>query len=333
MDVRWGIIGCGDVVERKSGLAFDKVKRSQLTAVMRRDAEKAKDFARRHGVGKYYSSVEALLRDDEINAIYVATPPYLHCEHTVKAAQSGKHVLCEKPMALTVRECEEMIRACEKNKVQLMVAYYRRFFPVVRRIKKLLEERMIGEPVIARVEVLAPYEPPAEGSSAWRLDPQMAGGGFLTDFGCHFLDLLIHLLGDVGNVAAFVDTLHSNFRVDDASCLIMRLKSGIHALASFDWNVNPQIEKVEIVGSKGRILSTNLTTSGELKLLTDQESESYCLPAPDLPLTRVSMVEHFVNSIITGRRNCLPGEEGLKTVRVVQAAYRSSKERKTITIS
>ncbi len=327
--VRWGIIGCGDVVERKSGLAFNKVKGSELIAVMRRDAKKAEDFARRHSLRKYYNDVDALLRDEEINAVYVATPPYLHLEHTVKAAESGKHILCEKPMALTVKECEEMIRVCEENKVQLMIAYYRRFFPVVRKIKKLLQEKRIGQPVIARVEVLAP----AERSPSWRLDPQTAGGGFLMEFGCHFIDLLTYLLGEVQETAAFVDTLHSNLRVDDSSCLIMRFNSGIHALVSFHCNIAPQVERLEIVGTEGRILSINPTTSGNLKLITGQGRERYNLPPPDLPLTRVALVENFVHSIMTDKKNLVPGEEGLKTAKVVEAAYRSSESGKKIIIS
>jgi len=112
----------------------------------------------------------------------------------------------------------------------------------------------------------------------------------------------------------------------------MRFKSGLHAVASFNWNITSQVERLEIVGTKGRILSSNLTTSGDLKLLSDRGREDYYLPPPDLSLTRVGLVENFVNSIITGKRNSVPGEEGLKTAKVVEAAYQSSKSGKTVTI-
>jgi len=330
MTVKWGIIGCGDVVEHKSGPAFNKVSGSELIAVMRRDAKKAKDFAQRHGVKKYYSDIDALLKDDEINAVYIATPHYLHAQHTIRAAKYGKHILCEKPMALTVKECEEMIRACEENDVQLMVAYYRRFFPVVEKIKELLREGKIGRPITARAQVFALYHLPAGESFPWRINPQMAGGGFLTDVGSHRVDLLIYLLGKVREVAAFVDMVHFDFEIEDSSSLIMRFTNGAHGVASFHWNIATAVDELEIAGTKGRILSTDLA-SGDLKIYTDQGREKYRLSPPHI--THLGLVENFVRSIIAGKRNCLPGEEGLKTTKVLEAIYRSSKERKVVRVS
>ncbi len=330
MAIKWGIMGCGDVVEHKSGPAFNEVHGSELIAVMRRDIEKAKDYARRHGVRKYYSDINSLLKDDEIDAVYVATPPYLHAEHTIKIAQHGKHVLCEKPMALTLRECEDMIRACEENRVQLMVAYYRRFFPLVVKMKELLLEGKIGRPITARAQVFALYHPPSDGSFPWRIDPLVSGGGFLTDVGSHRVDLLLHLLGEVQDVVAFTDTVHFDFEVDDSASLMMRFANGAHAVASFHWNIAAPVDELEIAGTKGRILSTDLA-GGELIVYADSGVEEHRLPPPSI--THLGLVENFVKCIMAGRGNDLPGHEGLKTTKILEAAYVSSKTGEVIRIS
>ena len=135
-----------------------------------------------------------------------ATPPSVHAEQTLAAAAAGKHILCEKPMGLTLAECDRMIEAADQNQVQLMIAYYRRKFPAVVKIKELLDNRAIGQVTKIRTETAGLYHPPADGSTPWRLDPAIAGGGFLWDVGCHRIDLMIHLLGDVTEVSAFLDT-------------------------------------------------------------------------------------------------------------------------------
>ncbi|MFQ6094427.1 MAG: Gfo/Idh/MocA family protein, partial [bacterium] len=242
--VRWGIIGCGDVADRKSGPAFNQVEGSELVAVMRRDAAKSREFAKKHGAKKWYTKVENLLADEDINAIYVATPVHLHCEHTIAAADAGKHVLCEKPMAVNVAQCQQMIQACKSNGVKLMIAYYRRFYPSVKKMKEVMESGAIGDIVLARVNLTGYYNPSQPGE--WRTDPLIAGGGVMMDVGSHRLDLLIHLLGDVEKVGAFVDTLHCNYAVEDSAALVMKFKSGAHAVSNFNWNVGSGSDDFEI---------------------------------------------------------------------------------------
>jgi predicted dehydrogenase len=127
--VQWGIIGCGDVTEKKSGPAFNKVSHSRLVAVMRRNGEKAKDYAQRHGVSKWYSNAQELIDDEEINAVYISTPPLFHEEYTIRALQAGKPVYVEKPMAINAAAAENMMRASEKTGTKLSVAHYRREQP------------------------------------------------------------------------------------------------------------------------------------------------------------------------------------------------------------
>ena len=178
--VRWGIIGCGDVTEVKSGPGFQKARGSALVAVMRRDAAKAEDYARRHGVPRWYTDAEALVRDPEVDAVYVATPPSTHCEYTVLAARAGKPVYVEKPMALDHAECRTMIDACAAAGVPLFTAYYRRAMPRFARIKALLDAGAIGTVRVAAVCVYRAFTPPA-GALPWRIDPAISGGGLFVD--------------------------------------------------------------------------------------------------------------------------------------------------------
>ena len=143
--VRWGIIGCGDVTEVKSGPAFQKVNNSELVAVMRRTGELAKDYAKRHHIAKWYDNAEELINDPDVDAVYIATPPGSHKEYAIKVAKAGKPIYVEKPMALNITECQEMITACKDAGVPLYVAYYRRAQPRFLKIKELLENNAIGD--------------------------------------------------------------------------------------------------------------------------------------------------------------------------------------------
>ena len=330
-DVRWGILGSGDVAERKGGPALYNVDGSKLVAVMSRREEKARSFAERHGAERHYTSVEALLDDGEINAVYVATPPDVHAEQVAMAARRGLHVLCEKPMAQTVAECEAMIDVCREHGVQLIVAYYRRFFPVVMKMKALLDEGRIGQLVRARAELAGFYVPRPDGERAWLTEKGTAGGGFMTDAGTHRLDLFAHFLGDVQEVSAFADTQTFDFSVDDAASVIMRFEGGVHASGLFNWNIGSPIDEFELCGTEGRLLSRNLGR-GELEVLADGETtETFELPAPEI--THLGLVEHFVACLKSGMPNALPGEAGMQATRMTEAAYRSSEEGRVVRVA
>ena len=150
--INWGIIGCGDVTEKKSGPAFNKVANSKLIAVMRRDAAKAADYAQRHNVGKWYDDAETLMNDAEINAIYIATPPASHLPYALSALQKGFNVYVEKPVTRNAAEAQQMAEAVKQGNSKLVVAHYRRAVPMFLHVKKLLDDNAIGD-VILHVEV------------------------------------------------------------------------------------------------------------------------------------------------------------------------------------
>src|SRR4051794_39336989 len=187
--IRWGIIGCGDVTEVKSGPGFQKARGSALVAVMRRDGAKAEDYARRHGVPRWYTDAEALVHDPGGDAGYVAAPPATHKAYTLLAAQARKPVYVEKPMALDHGECRAMIDGCAAAGVPLFTAYYRRAMPRFARIKALIDAGAIGTVRVAAVSVYRAFTPPV-GTLPWRIDPDVSGGGLFVDLAAHQLDLL-----------------------------------------------------------------------------------------------------------------------------------------------
>ncbi len=195
--IKWGIIGCGNVTEVKSGPAFNKVANSSLVAVMRRDASLAEDYAKRHAVPKWYSNAHDLINDPEINAIYIATPPKQHEEYAIAAMQAGKPVYVEKPMALDLSACKRMEQVSKETGVKLVVAHYRRALPLFMRVKELIDQQAIGEIRFARISLLQPDQSAmiAKTGNNWRVDPALAGAGLFYDLAPHQLDLLIHFLG------------------------------------------------------------------------------------------------------------------------------------------
>ncbi len=190
--IRWGIIGCGDVTEVKSGPGFQKASHSRLVAVMRRNGDLARDYAHRHGVPRWYDSAEDLIGDPDVDAVYIATPPAFHKEYTLLSAQAGKPVYVEKPMALNFQECRQMIQACQAAGVPLFVAYYRRALARFLNIKQLLDTQAIGEPRFVNITL---YQPIAQDELTpqtlpWRVIPELAGGGRFVDLASHMLDFL-----------------------------------------------------------------------------------------------------------------------------------------------
>jgi len=195
--VRWGILGVGDVCETKSGPAFQKAPCSQLTAVMRRNGAKAADFATRHNVPKWYDSVDRLLADKDIDAIYIASPPRYHLEHALSAIAAGKHIYLEKPMAMSVDECRQIIAAEQRSGVKAVIAHYRRALPAFVKIDNMIKKGVIGHPRVAEVRI---FQPPGDSSIAtseqnWRWNPAVSGGGLFHDLAPHMLDLMLNYFG------------------------------------------------------------------------------------------------------------------------------------------
>ncbi|MFJ7728645.1 Gfo/Idh/MocA family protein [Neobacillus sp. NPDC097160] len=279
--VRWGIIGCGDVTEVKSGPAFQKVKNSELVAVMRRTGELAKDYAERHNVPKWYDDADALINDPDVDAVYIATPPSSHKEYTIKVAKAGKPVYVEKPMALNFAECNEMITACKAARVPLYVAYYRRELPRLIKIKELLENKAIGD---VRFVSTTQYQKASEDvkdsqNLPWRVQPKLSGGGLFFDLASHTLDLLDFLLGPIKDVQGFTSNQAGYYSAEDIVTGTYRFESGIHGTGNWCFSAFEDVDVNEIVGSKGKI--TFSTFGNEpIVLTTTSGTEQWNFEAP-----------------------------------------------------
>jgi len=258
-EVRWGIIGTGDVCEVKSGPAFNLVSRSKLVAVMRRDGRKAADYAKRHEVPKWYDDADKLIYDPDINAIYIATPPGSHAEYTFKAAAAGKPVYVEKPMARTYQECLTMIDACKRAEVPLFVAYYRRRLPNFLKIKELVEEGAIGDIRFVDIKLLKTLKPDIVGASGskdnWRVFPEIAGGGYFYDLASHQLDFLDYLFGPVTEAQGYALNQAGLYPAEDIVTGSFYFENGVIGQGTWCFTTSSvsNLEKTTIVGSKGQI--------------------------------------------------------------------------------
>ena len=301
--VRWGIIGCGAVTEVKSGPAFQKIKNSELVAVMRRTGVLAKDYAERHHVPKWYDDADALINDPDVDAVYIATPPSSHKEYTIKVAKAGKPVYVEKPMALNFAECNEMIAACKTAGVPLYVAYYRRALPRFVKVKELLKNKAVGD---VRFVSTTHYQKASDDvldskNLPWRVQPEIAGGGLFFDLASHTLDILDFLFGPIKDVQGFASNQAGYYRAEDIVTGTYRFESGIHGMGSWCFTAFEDVDVNEIVGSKGKI--TFSTFGNEpIVLTTANGSEQWSFQAP--LHVHQPLVEQIVADLTEDRNQC-----------------------------
>lgn len=254
--IQWGIIGCGDVCEVKSGPAFNKIPHSRLVAVMRRNEEKVRDYAKRHEVPKWYTDAGRLIADPEVNAVYVATPPDSHALYAIQAMKAGKPVYVEKPMSIHFSGCEEMITVSEETGVALFVAYYRRGLPAFRQVKTWIEEGAIGEVRMAEIRLLQPHrESDWTEEKSWRVDPAQAGGGYFADLASHQLDLMDYFLGPIETVNGQASNLEGLYSAEDHVSACWKFESGAvgAGLWAFGSPAGLRDDSIRITGTEGCI--------------------------------------------------------------------------------
>ena len=254
--IKWGIIGCGDVAEVKSGPAFNKTENSELIGVMRRNGVKAKDFAQRHNVSFWTDNADDLLNNDDINSIYIATPPSTHLEYALKALSLHKNVYLEKPMALTSKEAEIIGEAVKSSRGKLSVAHYRRKLPAFIKVKELIDENAIGKILIADIQILQPKKSKliANSEENWRLDPQVSGGGLFYDIAPHQIDLMYHYFGAFKNISG-LSTSSTSEMIEDTVNGIIRFENGVQFRGIWNFVGNELYSKEQciIYGTQGSI--------------------------------------------------------------------------------
>ncbi|MES2850274.1 MAG: Gfo/Idh/MocA family oxidoreductase [Bacteroidota bacterium] len=316
--INWGIIGCGDVTEVKSGPAFNKVANSSLVAVMRRDAAKAEDYAQRHNVPRWYSDADKLINDPEVNAIYIATPPSSHTAYTLAAIRAGKRVYVEKPMALNFAEAQQMANAAAAANIKLVVAHYRREWPLFKKVKQLLQDKAIGEVRLSRLEFYKTSMSSEElliGKNAWRVNPATAGGGLFNDLAPHQLDLMYHFFGAAKAITGIATNQSSQYAADDMVAGSILFNSGVAFSGAWCFASAVNSDRCDIIGSEGKI-SFSFFSGNTVELTVHDRTTNFDFP----PLQHVQqpMIEETVKYFLDEATNPCTGAEGAEIMRWIE---------------
>ncbi|MFH1613401.1 MAG: Gfo/Idh/MocA family oxidoreductase [bacterium] len=347
MKVKWGIIGANGIAKRRTIPGLVQSKNAELIALM--DVVSIDELAKEYNVKYVYDNVDALLENPNVDAVYIGTPVYLHFEQFLKAAKQGKHILLEKPLSLTLEEAEKMCEIVSQKNIKAMEGYMMRFHPFHQKAKKMLEEKQIGNIVMARAQLSCWY-PDIDG--AWRQDPSKSGGGALIDMASHCYNLLTNLVGKIKEVMVFTNTLTFKYPVEDSSTTLLRFENGAHGVVDTFFNVPDSAgqDRLEIYGNKGSIQAEGTIsqiTAGKMCAYINPEASAYDAQQEKSSLNvekkeifmeeaknmYTAEIEYLSECIIENKKpeiNTI--EQGLQILKVIKAAYESAKTGKKITI-
>jgi predicted dehydrogenase len=319
--IGWGLIGCGDIARKRIAPALRDLENCEFIGVSRRQGELAKSFAQEFGAQRHYSAWEDLVADEAIQAVYIATPVELHAAQAIAAAEAGKHVLCEKPMSMNVAECDRMMAAASENRVKLGVAYYRHFYPVVRRIKELIASGEIGQPVIAQINAFEFFNPAPDHPRSWLLRKNRSGGGPMFDFGCHRIEVLTNIFGPIAKVRAQVANVAFEREVEDSATALFQFAKGTCATLAVSHAAREPQDTLDIFGTQGSIHVSNLN-EGVMRVVcgTEERCETHS-PHPNLHLP---LIEDFVDAVINDREPLVNHEAGRTVAMIEEKIYANS---------
>jgi predicted dehydrogenase len=342
-----GLIGAGDVSELHS-IGYREAGNASVVAVADVVRERAEKRARELGNTSTYDSFEGLLRDDRVEAVDICVPPAYHSSVAIAAAEAGKHILLEKPMATSVRECDEIIRAADKAGVTLMMGHSLRFFPPFVKCKELIDVGGVGKMIKMRATLTShfPY-------TKWRLDPSVSGGGVLTEYGVHPIYLTEWFLGKIARVTAFAGMTREGLKVEDVAVAVLESKNGAYGMIDVNLNGPHPLwdDHLEFVGTKGLIVAngaeTQILRGPPIMHYKDdglwtayREKEHYGPDAPDRPdevewkwtNSFVYEIREFASSVLEGREPRTTGSQGRSSVAILQACYESARSGRAVTL-
>ena len=276
--INWGFIGCGEVTEKKSGPAFNEVEGSQVVAVMSRSENKARSYAERHHVRKWYTDASELIEDPDVNAVYIATPPSSHATFAIMAMRAGKPCYIEKPLAASYNDCIRINRISEQTGVPCFVAYYRRYLPYFQKVKEIIENGTIGNVVNVQVRFSVPprdLDFQSGKEMPWRLQPDIAGGGYFYDLAPHQIDLLQNLFGVITRAHGYPANRAHLYQAEDTLSACFFFESGIPGSGSwcFVGHESAKEDCIEVIGEKGS-LSFSVFTYQPIEVITSEGKNS-----------------------------------------------------------
>ncbi|HTI58239.1 Gfo/Idh/MocA family oxidoreductase [Mucilaginibacter sp.] len=318
-DIKWGIIGCGNVTEKKSGQAYNKAPNSKLVAVMRRDAAKAADYAARHHVDRWYSNADELLSDKEVNAVSVATPPASHLDYAVAALKKGLNVYVEKPVTRTSAEAEAMAGAVKQYNGKLTVAHYRRALPMFLYVKDLLAKKTIGDVRTVQIRMWKSIRPDliANSETNWRVNPELSGGGYFHDLAPHQLDLMLYFFGEPEKYHGFSLNQSGTYPADDHVCGEILFKNKVVVNGSWSFNVaeSQSTDLCEIIGTEGKISFPFFGTFVSWENERDKQTVNFTHPEH----IQQPMIEKIVTYFRGEGPNPCPIEEAVTLMKILDA--------------
>ena len=297
--IKWGFIGCGDVVEKKSGPAFSEVEGSSVVAVMSREERKARSYAERHGIGKWYTDAQELIDDAEVNAVYVATPPSSHATYAIMAMKAGKAVYVEKPLASSYEDCARINRVSAETGVPCFCAYYRRYLPYFEKVKEIVDRGVIGKVVNVQVRFALPprgEDLAKDGHLPWRVQADIAGGGYFYDMAPHQLDFLQQLFGVITEARGLCANRGGLYKAEDTVSACFEFENGLPGSGSwcFVAHESAREDRIDLVGDRGSV-SFSVFDYQPIRLHTLYGEESFAVPNPpyvQFPIVK-SVIEHL----------------------------------------
>ncbi len=313
--IRWGILGCGDVTEVKSGPGLQKAARSSVVACMRRNRAKAEDYAARHGIARAYDDAGALIDDSAVDAVYIATPPDSHAELAIRALKAGKAVMVEKPMALNTAECDAMSAAAEAAGRPLTIAYYRRALPRFEKLREVVQDGTIGTPRCIRVEHFTRLEDRPDQS--WKLDPAVGGGGFFTDMQAHTLDWLDYVFGPARSVSGAVRHLTPDYPAEDLVSYTLDFEGAV-ASGLCAYTTGRKAESVTVFGTEGH---ASMSFFAPTPVIVTRGGEDTVHDLPDPAHVHQPFIERVVSHFLGEGENPCPPEAAKRTTAVIEALY------------
>ena len=298
-EIKWGFIGCGEVTEKKSGPAFNEVPGSQVVAVMSRSEKKARSYAERHHIRKWYTDAQELIDDPDVNAVYIATPPSSHATFAIMAMKAGKPVYVEKPLAASYNDCIRINRISEQTGVPCFVAYYRRYLPYFQKVKEIIQSGGIGDVINVQVRFSVPprdLDYHSEKEMPWRLQPDISGGGYFYDLAPHQIDLLQDLFGVITRAHGYPANRAHLYEAEDTISACFFFESGIPGSGSwcFVGHESAKEDCIEIIGDKGS-LSFSVFNYEPIRLINSEGMKDIVVPNP--PYVQLPIIQKVIEDL------------------------------------
>jgi predicted dehydrogenase len=319
--LRWGLIGCGDISSKRVAPALRDLPNCEFVAVSRSNFDLAESFAKQFGARRWIQDWRELVADPEIDAVYVATPVHLHAEQAIAAGLAGKHVLCEKPMAMTVKECDAMIAACLDGGVKLGIAYYRHFYPAIEFIKSIIAKGEIGIPVLTQINVFEKFDPGPSNPRRWLVDAELSGGGPMLDFGCHRVEVLLDLFGDATRINGLAANIVFDRKVEDTASALLQFAGGTCAVLCVTHGASEPQDTLHIFGSLGSIHVENLN-QGNIVVRTAKGDRVEARPPH--PNFHLPLINDFTAAVLEDREPIVDGAIGRRVSVILEQIYDSA---------